>query len=1515
MKVGVSPSLNTIFSNQIVFIVGSLGSSINVESNPIHRMLLPLRSTQYDINSITILLVEMLFHNQFANNMACFEVCSNVLARLSYQKFFDQCAELFRSSAFADSSHQAIRLNYASFIEPGKFDVFEYLTGSEIQISLIRRPAADVIWDEELWNEKGRDYNDWLTTLCYCLLQYLLDFVKKNDLAKKQGIERHRLLLIFMSMLPHVCLFSVEMCEVLFPLLVYELIELSGPQSLTSNKLSEHIPQYLLATNASVNACKLGCNALVFLLRQNIHSFKNGAVSVPPSPSGKPSGSPTNNSHYSYFLNIDYQTAASAAHRCGLNSTALLLCELYAEQSKVPFVRSLISGEGDSSASLKSLVVPIYRSLNDPDMIEGLDHSLDLYLQAECYANKNQWLQAMSTYESLLADQHTQSFGSISDGMTRCFEGLGSNLSFNNSGLTYNKSSVHELNRAAERQLSSWDHTIVGGESSITLQMKTSAISKEFLTVTNRLRDLSDRSGGFSVLSKLCNECVSNAASAYFCEDMKTVSSNLEMMTDFAKLSLSVHESNENNRGRGLLSSKNVILDTISSQLSGQASNQAQLVNIRRPLSVLVALAKTKVVSRLDAIIPVKELCQGNAELCHKLSPVLYGFWREMEESRANESDHVLIKPMIDLQKSLLLWGKGLSDASIQMISNVIDVVSNEREVFMKSKSAKKNTPELAQYLDYLYAEAMKTKGVWLSKRGSIAPNDVVEKYLQPALEGCKHVEVMIESAYAIAIFSAEMFANLEAKVQSSEWKMSLKVLNHREIEYKQCLELKPADPNKPFIPMNGINIDTREFARHMNMLKKEIDMDRKERYTVEVSLTAFLKSALRHFGKVLQLQSNHSISSTNSMEGKVDSQDIVFRLVGLWLGNSDKPEANEAMGAILNDANGISSHFFVPLTYQILSRLGASANEPVNTPSSSASLSSSSSQNGAFDEVLKRLVLMICKDHPYHTLPQLFALINVTAGLSSQVVKGNISMTRKQAAEEIYHKLLAEGGDILKTTSCMEKFLQNYIDLAVASTDIFHKSGKCKGIKFSDVQARGKRFHELLDSYPIKPPILTKDIGISIRGQDYAANGLVTRIVEIPPEFNITENGISRPKIIICRGDDGKSYRQLVKSGDDMRQDAVMQQVFRTVNQILRRYESTRARRLNIRTYNVIPTNPQTGLLEWVENTAPFGMLLVDKDHGLHNRYGLNGWRHIQCRDHLRNAADNLDREKRYNEISANFDPVFRYFFLENFAHPFDWLHRRLAYSHSVAANSITGYILGIGDRHAFNILIDTITGEAVHIDFGIVFDQGKGLLTPETVPFRLTREIVDGMGITGCEGSFRRSCEEVLKVLRDNSSYLLTILEVIIHDPLYKWSLSPFEAQLKQAKQKEIAGGGEAPLKLSLTSPSPTPRKSSAKDGGSGSKSTGRERDRPPTPVVQVSGDGPAPLNIETFTPGAQGPNFGKDAAERTLMKIRNKLRGFENPTGEALGVESHVDLLINEARNPFNLCKIFPGWAPWL
>ncbi len=113
-------------------------------------------------------------------------------------------------------------------------------------------------------------------------------------------------------------------------------------------------------------------------------------------------------------------------------------------------------------------------------------------------------------------------------------------------------------------------------------------------------------------------------------------------------------------------------------------------------------------------------------------------------------------------------------------------------------------------------------------------------------------------------------------------------------------------------------------------------------------------------------------------------------------------------------------------------------------------------------------------------------------------------------------------------------------------------------------------------------------------------------------------------------------------------------------------------------------------------------------------------------------NRSDTLEEknekiaEKRsmFKIVTQNFTPVFHHFFLERFPIPSHWFERRAAYTQSVAINSMVGYILGIGDRHNSNILIDNTTAEVVHIDFGITFEHGKTLPTPERVPFRLTRE-----------------------------------------------------------------------------------------------------------------------------------------------------------------------------------------------
>lgn len=77
------------------------------------------------------------------------------------------------------------------------------------------------------------------------------------------------------------------------------------------------------------------------------------------------------------------------------------------------------------------------------------------------------------------------------------------------------------------------------------------------------------------------------------------------------------------------------------------------------------------------------------------------------------------------------------------------------------------------------------------------------------------------------------------------------------------------------------------------------------------------------------------------------------------------------------------------------------------------------------------------------------------------------------------------------------------------------------------------------------------------------------------------------------------------------------------------------------------------------------------------------------------------------FQAICKDWKPVMRHYFTERHKTPVSWFRMRLHYSRSVAATSIVGHILGLGDRHLSNILIHDPTGEMVNIDLGIAFEQ----------------------------------------------------------------------------------------------------------------------------------------------------------------------------------------------------------------
>jgi hypothetical protein len=80
-------------------------------------------------------------------------------------------------------------------------------------------------------------------------------------------------------------------------------------------------------------------------------------------------------------------------------------------------------------------------------------------------------------------------------------------------------------------------------------------------------------------------------------------------------------------------------------------------------------------------------------------------------------------------------------------------------------------------------------------------------------------------------------------------------------------------------------------------------------------------------------------------------------------------------------------------------------------------------------------------------------------------------------------------------------------------------------------------------------------------------------------------------------------------------------------------------------------------------------------------------------------------------------------------------WWEMRSRYTASLALTSIASYILGVGDRHLNNILIVQGTGQVVHIDSAVSFDQGASLRVPEVVPFRLTQLLVAALGPLGAQ------------------------------------------------------------------------------------------------------------------------------------------------------------------------------------
>ncbi|EEC69781.1 hypothetical protein OsI_00057 [Oryza sativa Indica Group] len=751
-----------------------------------------------------------------------------------------------------------------------------------------------------------------------------------------------------------------------------------------------------------------------------------------------------------------------------------------------------------------------------------------------------------------------------------------------------------------------------------------------------------------------------------------------------------------------------------------------------------------------------------------------------------------------------------LEEAKLLRAQGQHDMAINLGKYILKNHPDKKNVSDVYRLV-----------GKWLAETRSSNSRTIIDDYLRHSvdfteLHKCpdkKYKSRQCRTYFHLAHYTDGLFKSYEERLSSNEWQAALRLRKYKSKELDTLMKrLKSSSKS-----------EKTDYSVKIQELQKQLALDEEEAGKIQDDRDKFLNLALQGYQRSLVVG------------GKYDLQ-VVFRLVSLWFSLFSREQVVKAM---MKTTKEVQSYKFIPLVYQIASRLGSSKDAQGSTN---------------FQNALASLLKKMAIDHPYHTIfqicynAQLLALANGDRVKDKQRSRSSfiVDMDKKLAAENLLKDLSSSHGALIRQ---MKQMVEIYIKLAELET------------KKEDTNKRIPLPREIRSICQLElVPVVTASIPVDPNCQYEEGsfphfNGLADSIMVM--------NGINAPKVIECIGSDGNKYRQLAKSGnDDLRQDAVMEQFFSLVNMFLQNHRDTSERRLRIRTYKVVPFTPSAGVVEWVNGTVPLAEYLVGsffpfgpystRSGGAHGRYGTGDWTYHQCRETMTNEKD---KRRAFVKVCNNFRPVMHHFFLERFLQPADWFQSRLAYTRSVAASSMVGYIVGLGDRHSQNILIDQETAEVVHIDLGVAFEQGLMLKTPERVPFRLTRDMIDGMGVTGVEGVFRRCCEKTLSVMRANKEALVTIIEVFVHDPLYKWALSPLKA-LQRQKESE---------------------------------------------------------DIDSCLDDSQEACEGNKDAARAILRVKQKLDGYED--GEMRSVQGQVQQLIQDAVDADRLCQMFPGWGAWL
>ncbi|OZJ02458.1 hypothetical protein BZG36_04099 [Bifiguratus adelaidae] len=409
--------------------------------------------------------------------------------------------------------------------------------------------------------------------------------------------------------------------------------------------------------------------------------------------------------------------------------------------------------------------------------------------------------------------------------------------------------------------------------------------------------------------------------------------------------------------------------------------------------------------------------------------------------------------------------------------------------------------------------------------------------------------------------------------------------------------------------------------------------------------------------------------------------------------------------------------------------------------------------------------------------------------------------------------------------------------------------------------------FHKIAKQLPtmtslelqyVSPKLLdARDLELALPGS-YRPNEPFVRIGHFLPTLTVFTSK-QRPRKLTIVGSDGQDNTFLLKGHEDLRQDERVMQTFALINTLLKADPETVNKQLFIDSYPITPLSHTSGLAAFLKNSDTLHTLI--RDHREQRKILLNiehrlmlqmapDWDHLtlmQKVEVFQNALDNTTGQDLYRILwlkSQNSEA---------------WLERRSNYTRSLALMSMVGYMMGLGDRHPSNIMLSRDSGKVIHIDFGDCFEIAmQREKYPEKVPFRLTRMLIYAMEVSGIEGHFRITCENVMRVLRTNKDSLMAILEAFVYDPLLGWHT-----------------GKRTGLEI-------------------------REEKHPKLPEADLNLANPDDEEVVNAK------------ALSVIGRVQDKLTGRDFKKDVSLEVPEQVDKLIDQATSVENLVQCFIGWC---